>query len=179
MPDKEANPKHPDAAQIEDARIGYQAAVDLWTYEGEQNWARFNVMLVANSIIIAVLGLSVTGPNGSPSISIVLSIVGLILCISWFIITKRGFDYQTYYVLSARELEERFLSDIVITTSRGGTFADGCPISIQIDGKPKRLQMSWWSRLSSAGSISLIVVLVFAIVYMLAILQAVRVVVVP
>jgi len=173
MTDTEVNASRPDAAQTEEARIGYQVAVDLWTYEGEQNWARFNVMLVANSIFIAVLGLAVTGQTRSPSISIVLSIVGLILCIAWFIITKRGFDYQTYYVLSARELEERFLSDMVKTVSRGGTFADGRPISIQIDGKPKTLRMSWWSRLARAGSISLTVVLVFAIMYVLAVLQAI------
>lgn len=173
MTEADNNASHRDATQTEDARTGYQAAVDLWTYEGEQNWARFNVMLVANSIIIAVLGLTLTSQERLASMSIVLSIVGLILCAAWFVITKRGFDYQNYYVMSARELEERFLSNVIETASRGGTFAQGCPVSIQIDGKPKTLRMSRWSRIASAGRVSLIVVLVFAAVYVLSLLWAI------
>ncbi len=171
MADPESSTKQSNDPQIEDARVGYQAAVQLWTYEGEQNWARFNVMLVANSIIIAVLGLVITGAQPSLSASVVLSIVGLILCLTWFLITKRGFDYQKYYVLSARELEEHFLSKVVTTASRGGTFADGHPVSIEIGGKPTSVRMSWWSRRASAGTISLIVILLFAVVYAFALLQ--------
>ena len=161
--------------KIEDARIGYQVAIGLWTYEGEQNWARFNVMLIANSIIFAILGLVVTSQNPKQSISLVMSIVGTILCVMWFLITKRGFDYQNYYVLSARELEERFFSGVIKTSSRGGTFADGHSVTLDIDGKPRTLQMSWWSRRASAGDISLFVILLFTIVYVLAFLQAVGV----
>jgi len=86
----------------EDARVGYQVAVSLWTYEGEQNWARFNVMLVANSIIIAVLGLAATSQLSNQGslgpLSVVLSVVGLLLSAAWFLITVRGFDYQKYSV---------------------------------------------------------------------------------
>lgn len=49
--------KETDQAQAEaksDALIGYQAAVGLWAYEGVQNWALYNVMLFANSVISAI-----------------------------------------------------------------------------------------------------------------------------
>jgi len=171
--DTKSNQEDINSSILEDARIGYQAAIQLWTYEGGQNWARFNVMLVANSIIIAVLGLAITSANPSTAISVVLSVVGVILCIAWFLITKRGFDYQKYYVLSARELEEKFLSKVITTASRGGAFADGKPVSIEIGGAPKKIRMGWWSRKTSAGNISIIVILLFAVVYVFALLQVI------
>jgi hypothetical protein len=176
MADIDSNSDNTDAAQIEDVRVGYQVAVSLWTYEGAQNWARFNVMLVANSITLALLGLVVTSERPAPSISVVMSLVGLVLCSAWFLITKRGFDYQKYYVLSARELEEHFTSSVIRTVSRGGSFADGHLVTLEVGGKAKELQMSWWSRRASAGDISIFVIVLFAVVYVLALLQAIGVV---
>jgi hypothetical protein len=134
-------------------------------------------MLVANSIIIAVLGLVVTGEHPSPGMSIMLSIVGFTLCVAWSFITKRGFDYQAYYVLSARELEEHLPSGMVRTVSRGGTFAGGQPVSVDIGGTPRIIRMSWWSRRATAGRIALVVILLFGIMYVLAAAQATSVIV--
>jgi hypothetical protein len=167
------NSERKNISDIEDARIGYQIAINLWSSEGEENWARFNVMLVANSVIIAVIGLTITNQPPIPSISIGMSVVGLILCITWFLIMRRGFDYQNYYVMSARELEERFLAPVVKTVSRGGAFAEGQPVIIEIGGKPKTLLMSWWSRRSRAKYISEIVIFIFAAIYIFAVLLVV------
>jgi len=46
----------------EDARIDYQVATTLWTYEGQLVWSKFNAMLVANSIVLAVIGLGISSP---------------------------------------------------------------------------------------------------------------------
>ncbi len=155
----------------ENAKVGYQAAVDLWTYEGEQNWARFNVMLVANSVIIAAVTLVLTSENPLRLLSTVLAIVGLILCFAWFLVTKRGFDYQDYYILSARELEELFLYEPVQTAARGKLFAQGAEVPFELKGGPSRLRMSWPSRIASAGTVSQFVILLFVIVYIVVILQ--------
>lgn len=45
-------------ARIENARVGYQVATNLWVYEGTTIWSKFNALLVANSIILAMVGLS-------------------------------------------------------------------------------------------------------------------------
>jgi hypothetical protein len=173
MADAGSSTQQSDATKIENARIGYQVAVGLWIYEGDENWARFNVMLVANSIILGVIGLVVTSAQPKLSISFLMSIVGLILCVSWSLITKRGFDYQNYYVKSARELEERFLAQVLKTVSRGSVFASGRPVAIELDGKPTTHQMSWWSRRAGAGRISLVVISLFALVYVLALMHAI------
>ena len=175
MADVESRTQHADETTV-DARVGYQVAVSLWTYEGEQNWARFNVMLVANSIILGIIGLVVTSDHARLSVSFVMSILGLILCAAWFLITKRGFDYQHYYVRCARELEERFLGQVVTTASRGSIFAGGSPVTFELNGKSTTLQMSWSSSRASAGRISLFVIFLFVFVHLLALLQSIGVV---
>jgi len=154
-----------DAIRTENARIGYQAAVDLWTYEGEQVWNRSNVMLVANSIVVAVIGLVITSQRPVPVLTVVLPITGLILCAVWFLLMKRGFDYSVYYVLSARELKEQYLADPVKTVSRGGDFASGKVVTLEIGGASITRRMSIWSRLLRAERASYIVIIVFAVLY--------------
>ncbi|MCE5250269.1 hypothetical protein LLG96_08620 [bacterium] len=173
MVDAESITQQPDETTIEHARVGYQVAVSLWTSESEQTWARFNVMIVANSIILAIIGLVVTSEHAMLSISFVMSIVGIIMCIMWLFITKRGFDYQDYYVNSARELEERFLRHVIKTASRGSIFADGQSVTFELDGKTTKFQMSRCSRIARARFISIVVIFLFIIVYVLALLQSI------
>ena len=47
--------KQPD---LDNARVGYQVAVSLWIHEGELIWSKFNALLVANSIILAAIGVT-------------------------------------------------------------------------------------------------------------------------
>ncbi len=176
MTDTETNGSHLDTAQSEDARICYQVAVNLISYVGDQQWARSNVMLLANSVILAAISLRVTDQPFSPSSNIsliVLSIIGLILCVTWAVSIQRGFEFQTYYFTAARELEECFRFDIFKTLSRAGTFSNGDSISFRIGGQDETKQMSWLTQKASTESIIQIVIWVFVIVYMGALLQAV------
>jgi hypothetical protein len=170
-----------DPKQKEDALIGYQVAISLWTYEGAQNWARYNVMLFANSVIIATLGIAINSvltnisnePKLSHSFALVsaaLSLGGIVLCVLWYLINKRGFDYQNYYVGSARELEELYLAKTVMVVSRGGSFGNGDPVNLEIGGRPKTYRMSWASGVLSAGRVANFVIVLFSIVYGLALI---------
>ncbi|MFU8766844.1 MAG: hypothetical protein ACNA7I_04150 [Candidatus Methanoperedens sp.] len=76
----------------ENARVGYQVAVDLLIAEEEGIWSRFNVMLVANSIIIAIIGLAPTNQPTPPIFDSYLPFVGLVLCIWWFVLINRGYS---------------------------------------------------------------------------------------
>ena|GEM_PF-1571842 len=163
-----------DRKKLEDARIGYQAAIDLWAYVGEENWSRFNAMIFANSVIIALIGLAIINTKPELLISLILSIFGLFLCATWFIIMRRGFDYQKYYMMSAREIEEKFLSNTLITVSRGGPFGNGEPVSLRITDIPITLQMNQWSRIRpSKGHTSENVIIIFASLYFLVALYSV------
>jgi hypothetical protein len=56
----------------------------------------------------------------------VMPVIGIALCWLWFSIAKRGFDFYKYWIFSARELEEQYLShpiqtlSLVVASSRTG-----------------------------------------------------------
>lgn len=151
----------------ENAKIGYQATIDLWSYEGQLIWSKYNALLVANSIVLAVIGLSFNSPNLSSLILVGMPISGVLLCITWFLLTKRGFDNYKYWIFSARELEEKYLNPPVKTVSRGGHFTEGKKVLIEIDNKNKNYQMSYISRKLKAEWSSYLVIGIFAVMYFL------------
>lgn len=116
----------------EDARVGYRAALDLLNAGASQTWMRFNAMLVANSIIVAILGQLLKENDIIPLPYYALLLLpgaGLVLCIAWGAAISRGMQYQDRYVSSAREIEEKHLAPTV---------------TIMVDGQ--RLQMKGLAR---------------------------------
>ncbi len=68
-------PNDPDA----DLRTAYQTAATLYMQENTVTWARFNIMLFANSIIIAAAGL--TAANRLYVTALVLPVAGCLVCL--------------------------------------------------------------------------------------------------
>lgn len=152
--------------QIEGARVGYRAAIDLWIQQADHIWDVFNVMLVANGIIIGAIALNITRDHPRTEFTVLLSVFGVVLSLAWLIRMARAYDYLEYYIHSARELEENYLSDPVRTVSRGSDFGDGCRIELQIATRTKTLRMSWLGRLLPGRAVSTIVVFLFVLVYL-------------
>jgi hypothetical protein len=154
--------KEIDEIDIENARVGYQAAINLWTYQGREIWARFNVMLVANSILIGVIGLDITN-HPTPTLSIfswILSFFGIFICLAWILLMKRSNDYQNYYVHKAFELEG--LLNKVNIVFEGKTFQKGDPVKIA--GISETLKMNKW--IPSTRNISYFIIVLFIIIYL-------------
>src|SRR4051812_43356360 len=83
----------------------YQTAITLWTYEGTLIWSKYNAMLVANSVILAVTGITVSSEDESAVLHWGLPAIGITLCAAWILLTRRGFDNYLYWIFTARELE--------------------------------------------------------------------------
>jgi len=164
MNETSKSPQKFDESECENARVGYQAAINLWTFQGAEIWARFNVMIVANSIFIGVMGLNIIDSSPIPFLTLGLSLGGIIICVAWFLLMKRSHEYQKYYLYSARELEERYLFKSVKTVSDGRTFANGDEVKRFRDIESKPFKMSRWSPLS-AEKASYIVIIVFFAIY--------------
>ncbi len=173
LAENELGAKEKETIRRENARVGYQAAIDIWTYEGEVIWARTNIMLLANSIILATVGLVLISQHPLFVLVISLSIVGVMLCIIWFLTIKRAFEYQQFWILSARELEEQYLSDPVQTLFRGGSFGKGHSIPINIDGSLQNLRISKLSRTFKQKWSNYTIISVFVLVYIIFLLQVV------
>jgi hypothetical protein len=105
------------SASLDDVRVVYQAAMAAYTYEGAQIWSRFNAMLVAHSILLAVTGQLLLDPtNRYYVLAIALTAVGFLMSLLWLVITVRGFAYHDAFVTAAKKQEARlsasFLRDI-------------------------------------------------------------------
>jgi hypothetical protein len=165
-------PGGPPSGEKDDARVGYQVAVQMWAQTGQELWARFNIMLVANSIFMAVVGLNFTIQHPVPSLGVFLPVLGVILCGVWFIMTRRSFEYQIYYLRSARELEERHLAGTVTTISRGEEFAKGRKFTMQINNRLFDYPVSRSAHLLTGQCASYVVIVIFVIAYVILLWQA-------
>lgn len=155
-----------------DLETAYQVAVDLWTYEGNLIWAKFNALLVANGLYLPTYILAQSIANVSRFLLILLPVAGLVVCGAWFLLTKRGFETYVYWVLSARELEKRLPSSPTNVIQRGGAFADGEVVSIEVDHRRRSLRLSPTSRTLTAARIAYAIIGVFAVVYVALVILA-------
>ena len=140
------------------ARIGYQVAMGLVNLVSQEIYSRFNAMLTANSIIIAIIGWALTSQRTLPPfLTILLPIMGLILCFLWFLFVNHGVYWQNLFREKARELEDQYFSDTFKLISHVVTETPRSPkVKSQI---PRLVRWFPFYRTSS------IVIIVFGIVY--------------
>ena len=155
-----------DERQLENARVGYQVAASLRTSRAEELWSQFNAFVTANSIILTAAVIAISSPQPTPVLSIGMPVVGLVLCALWLMLHARGVGYVRYYLLSARELEEQFLSDSVRTLSRGGHLAEGEKIELLLDGEHKPRRMNFFGQILRVRTVAYLVIMVFAVMYL-------------
>jgi hypothetical protein len=151
------------------AAVAYETAVMLWVHEGQMIWSRYNAMLVANSVVLAAIGLTIG--DSSLLLRLGLPIAGIVLCIAWLALLMRSNDLQRYWVYSARELEERYLAPVSKAISRGAVFANGRSVSLRIGGQEKPYRMSAIGRSMTVVRGSSLVIAAFFLLYVLNLLQ--------
>ncbi len=144
-------------ANGENIRAGYKATIDLWNTAGNQNWSRFNAMLVANTVVFAVIGQLMARTIVLP-IPWVLPIVGLILCASWWVALARGLTYQDLYVALAREMEAKLDPADVVRRGRG--LADGGTVA----ANGQKFKMRHGAQIRTRYAMRAVVI-VFAVLY--------------
>lgn len=128
-------------SQNDHDEVGYQVAVDLWGTVVETSWSRFNAMVVANSIIIGLLG-TILNKNDNKDLLVFagfLSLIGVFLTILWLSLMARDSKFQRFYSRSARSFERRLFEESAnktpsaphLTTLKGAKLAKGwkvkCP----------------------------------------------------
>jgi hypothetical protein len=157
-----------ESERLETARVGYQVAADIFNTTVDIVGARFNAMIVANSIVIGSIGLVLTSGRPLQNFVVLFGTVGILLNILWLHLLKRGFDYGQFIVLAAREIEENYLSNPLRILKEGGDFEKGEQVRLAVAGQPP-LRASWLARRAKAQYSSLAVVAVFIAMYLVAI----------
>lgn len=164
---EKSSQKDPDV--LKNAQIGYQAAITLWVHENDSMLSKFNAFLVANSIILLAAVNIVT--KKSPSCSLwaflaLMSGIGIIFCVLWYLITKRSSEYVRYWTSSARMIEKNFLSP-VSTVSQGKKFAEGKEVKFYYKTPHvfETLRMKFSARLLRIEWILYRIIVIFFVVY--------------
>ncbi len=79
-------------------------AVSMETKEDQIVWTIFGIFWVANAVLSAAL--FTTGTILRPSVSIIVSIVGIILSWIWFLIPHKAIGWLSYYERIIQGIEE-------------------------------------------------------------------------
>ena len=81
-----------EPADLSDKATLFQAYVDLVNSERETIWARHNALLVANSLIVGALAIGPTAFWASKWAPIAMLGAGMLISITWFLITLYGWS---------------------------------------------------------------------------------------
>jgi hypothetical protein len=160
LPEPVLRSSEEDEAQLENARVGYQAAVSLMTFEGNLVWTRYGLMVLVHTIILTAIGL--TSGTSQPARTITLgclSLVGLVLCVVWWLVNDIGFRYFFYWLFSARELEEQYLRP-ARTLSRGIPLTQGEAATVVLGGKEHQLPVWRKDRFNVVRASKAVIVLI-------------------
>jgi hypothetical protein len=155
------------ADRLENARVGYQAALTVWIEKTRMIWSRFNMMVVANSLILGAIILTIGNNHAlSAPFTRILCLVGLAVSFAWLAAHRRACQLNSYLLSSARELESH-LADPVATISRAMIFSQGDEVTLTIDGEKKKLRLSWLARtgLARTESFSYFVIAMLMVLY--------------
>ncbi len=150
--------------EFEKACIGYQTAMELLGLVSQEIYSRSSAMLIANSIIIALISWTFSSDSDLPLfLNMLLLIVGLILCFLWFLFNNHGVYWQDLFREKAIELENRYfattfkLISLVVTESPQASHKKNSEI-------PKLVRWFPYHRTS------LIVIFIFSLVYIVILL---------
>lgn len=110
--------------ELENARVKYQVALDLFKSEGQIQWTRYSAMLLVNTVFIGLIGFAKDIKfHGFFQQLIQLPLLGLILCYLWFRMTHSGFTWMKFWISEARELEKQLKDkDQINPITKGNEF---------------------------------------------------------
>ncbi len=149
------------------ADIAYQVAIQMLIYEGNLVWNRFNVFVVANSIIIFTIGVLATSEVRFKHFTLLLIPVGIFFCLLWSILTNRGFLQFTHHHWSAIDLEERYSSQLGSVMSKTKDFGEGKKINYKINGIDCSKQLKWIEQKLSVRLVAKLTIRVFIAIYII------------
>lgn len=80
----------------EDHQFGPEAHLGMWKHYDSLRQAKNSAFLTANSILVAITGVLFKEAKSLQLVALV-SIVGILVCISWFLLLSRNAAYIEYH----------------------------------------------------------------------------------
>jgi|694.fasta_scaffold04205_26 hypothetical protein len=109
----------------DNARVGYDTAIKFTDKISRTIWSVYGGLLATNGFLVSLAAFITSNVTFKVIPVKVLGVLGLILCITWFLITMRNFDYSRYYFAWAKKFETDAFGDTIEIVCGGATFAKG------------------------------------------------------
>lgn len=140
--------------KISDLKSACQTTQQMYIHEAQLLWQRYNVLLVVNSMLLAMLGFVKL-----PFLSISISLAGIITCFLWYQITVRGFASTVQWARELENMEKSLPDSLKVFTRRRE----------RISGSKR----SWLSKnIFSVHKIAYCLIIIFFIMYVIFLLNA-------
>jgi hypothetical protein len=146
---------------------GYDAALKLADESARTIWSVYTALLASNAFLLSFAAF--LAPRLAPracQASILTRVVGLlgaVICVAWFLITMRNFDFYKFYFAWARKFEEEAFGSAVTMVRQGATFAEGNKVT----DLGNALRLRWASRLFRVEWLVYVVIGSFLVIYVL------------
>jgi C4-dicarboxylate transporter len=141
--------------------VGYDTAIKFTDKISRTIWSVYGGLLATNGFLVSLAAFITSNVTFKVIPVKVLGVLGLILCITWFLITMRNFDYSRYYFAWAKKFETDAFGDTIEIVCGGATFAKGETVSIGSSIE----RMRWGSRLFKVEWLIYVVIGIFTIIY--------------
>ena len=121
----------------DDYKIGYSSAIAFANYEGQLIWRVFSNMLAVNTFLTGFNIAIINQYHELKWFIVVTSLLGLVLCLIWYILMSRMFSYYAYWFAWAREYEKKLYPPDFQFINNGRDFGDGN--SVKVGNKEMRM----------------------------------------
>ena len=145
----------------ENARAAYDISLKLTDKLARTIWSVFTGLVATNAFFVTLATLVVQRTQTSSILVGGLAGLGILICVAWYLITVRSFDYYGYYFAWARKLEQDAFGDTIQMIRQGDEFSRAGIAQVGIE----RRQLRWASRLFKVEGMVKLVIFTFAAVY--------------
>lgn len=163
----------------QDEIASYESAVQLSISNAQGVWEIHNSMLLVNSILIGLVMLIIDRPVYGHVLGIIFPCLGVIINFVWLCLVIRARRYADYFVLSAREIENRSFAEPSQLLTRGARFASGESVSFSFGDSTRSIKMGRLAKLGRVITSSLILVCSFGVIYIIILVFAITLLFTP
>lgn len=142
-------------------KSGYDTAIKLTDQIARTIWSVYTALLATNAFLLSFAAFVAPILSGGSALARLVGLLGALICIAWFLITMRNFDYFKYYFAWARKYEEEAFGDDVTMIRSGESFARGN----EVNDLGASIRFRWGSRLFRVEWLVYVVIISFLSIY--------------
>ena len=151
-------------------KIGYNAAIQMASSNGNMIWAAFGALIGANAVFVTLIGVVMKLYEDIDLLPILMSLLGIILCVIWFFTISRQFAYTEYWLIYARNLEKKTLAPQVDLLEKGKSYGEGKVIHLE----EQHIFMPWFGRVFKVKQLASAVIYLFLVLYILEFILSIK-----